>query len=87
MKEEHIKELVANSKFTNRINLQYQQKIELLQKENVQLKAEVDELQRSLQHLHRSSPTMMTTTTPLGSAKESKAETYKHYKSSYLINY
>lgn len=47
MKEELIKELVANSKLTNRINLQYQQKMEILQKENVQLKAEIDELQRA----------------------------------------
>lgn len=47
MKEELIKELVANSKLTNRINLQYQQKLDILQKENMQLKAEIEELQRS----------------------------------------
>lgn len=55
MKEELIKELVANSKFTNRINLQYQQKIELLEKENIQLKADIDEMQRNI---HRLSPTI-----------------------------
>lgn len=48
MKEELIKELVASSKLTNRINLQYQQKIEILQKENTQLKNEIEEIQRSL---------------------------------------
>ena len=48
MKEELIKELVASSKLTNRINLQYQQKIEILQKENTQLKSEIEEIQRSL---------------------------------------
>lgn len=55
MKEELIKELVANSKFTNRINLQYQQKMEIMQKENNQLKAEIEELQIQLQNL---SPTL-----------------------------
>lgn len=57
MKEELIKELVANSKFTNRINLQYQQKMELLQKENTQLKAEIDDLQSNLLQLQQLSPT------------------------------
>ena len=46
MKEELIKELVANSKFTNRINLQYQHKIETLTKETAQYKSEIAELQR-----------------------------------------
>jgi hypothetical protein len=48
MKEELIKELVANSKFTNRINLQYQHKIEQLQKETTQYKNEIADLQRQL---------------------------------------
>ena len=50
MKEELIKELVANSKFTNRINIQNQHKMESLQKECNQLKAEVADLQRQLQN-------------------------------------
>jgi chromosome segregation ATPase len=45
MKEELIKELVANSKMTNRINQQYQHQIELLQKECNQLKHEILEIQ------------------------------------------
>jgi cell division protein FtsB len=57
MKEDLIKELVANSKFTNRINLQYQQKMELLEKENTRLKAELNELQTNLQQYQRLSPT------------------------------
>lgn len=48
MKEELIKELVANSKFTNRINLQYQHEIETLKKELVQYKNEVIELKNQL---------------------------------------
>jgi hypothetical protein len=48
MKEELIKELVANSKFTNRINLQYQHKIETLQKETNLYKNEIADLQRQL---------------------------------------
>lgn len=67
MKEELIKELVANSKFTNRINLQYQQKMELLQKENSQLRAEIDELQRAVAQTVGS-------TLPAGSKEPSKIE-------------
>ena len=62
MKEELIKELVANSKFTNRINVQYQQRIELLQKEKAQLSEEINELKSQLLHLRQVSPT--------GSAKD-----------------
>ena len=57
MKEELIKELVANSKFTNRINLQYQQRIELLQKEKTQLTDEINDLKSQLLHLRQVSPT------------------------------
>lgn len=48
MKEELIKELVANSKFTNRINQQYQHTIEMLKKETTQYKDEIEELHRQL---------------------------------------
>ena len=48
MKEELIKELVANSKFTNRINLQYQHNIEALQKEANVHKNEISELRKQL---------------------------------------
>lgn len=48
MKEELIKELVASSKLTNRINIQYQQKMDLLAKENAQLKSEIEELHKNL---------------------------------------
>lgn len=48
MKDEVIKDLVASKKLINRINLEYQQKIEILQKENTQLKSEIEEMQRSL---------------------------------------
>jgi flagellar biosynthesis chaperone FliJ len=50
MKEELIKELVANSKFTNRINIQYQHKIDSLNKEITQYKAEISDLQFQLQN-------------------------------------
>lgn len=63
MKEELIKELVANSKFTNRVNLQYQQKIEILQKESNQLKSEISDLQLQLQQV-----------SPTGSKDVSKTE-------------
>ena len=48
MKEELIKELVANSKFTNRINLQYQHKIESQQKEIDHLKSEIGDVHHKL---------------------------------------
>lgn len=48
MKEELIKELVANSKLTNRFNLQYKQKVELLEKEIAQYKNEIGDLQRQI---------------------------------------
>ena len=54
MKEELIKELVANSKFTNRINIQYQHKIESLNKEINQYKSEISELQLQLQNQNQS---------------------------------
>ena len=50
MKEELIKELVANSKFTNRINIQYQHKIDCLNKEITQYKVEITDLQSQLQN-------------------------------------
>ena len=56
MKEELIKELVANSKFTNRINLQYQHKIESLQKEAHQHTELIEQLQQQAQ-LHGSNRT------------------------------
>ena len=59
MKEELIKELVANSKFTNRINIQYQHKIEALQKEIVLYKEEIGDLHTQIQQLSS------TTTMPL----------------------
>ncbi|CAF0882015.1 unnamed protein product [Brachionus calyciflorus] len=49
MKEELIKELVANSKLTSRINLQSKQKIDLLEKEIAQYKSEILDLQKQLQ--------------------------------------
>jgi hypothetical protein len=61
MKEELIKELVANSKFTNRINIQYQHKIEALQKEILQYKCDITDLQSQVQQLS------CTTTIPLTS--------------------
>jgi len=48
MKEELIKELVANSKFTNRINLQYQHEIETLKKELANYRNEVVELKNQM---------------------------------------
>ena len=48
MKEELIKELVANSKFTNRINLQYQHKIESLQREAHQHSELIEQLQQQI---------------------------------------
>ena len=48
MKEELIRELVANSKFTNKMNTQYQLKIESLEKEVNKYKAEIADLQRQL---------------------------------------
>ncbi len=51
MKEELIKELVANSKFTNRINQQYQHKIESLEKEALRYKSEIGELQQQINEL------------------------------------
>lgn len=56
MKEELIKELVANSKFTNRMNVQYQHKIESLQKEITQYKAEIGDLHTQIQQLTANSP-------------------------------
>lgn len=47
MKEELIKELVANSKFTNRINSQYEHKIETLERECNHLRAEISRNQSS----------------------------------------
>lgn len=49
MKEELIRELVANSKTTNRINIEYRHKIESLNKEIAQYKTELAELQNQLQ--------------------------------------
>ena len=49
MKEELIRELVANSKTTNRINIEYRHKIDSLTKEIVQYKSEISELQNQLQ--------------------------------------
>lgn len=49
MKEELIKELVANSKFTNRINLQYQHKIESLQREAHEHTELIEQLQQQVQ--------------------------------------
>ena len=56
MKEELIKELVANSKFTNRINLQYQHRIESLQKETAQNKQEISDLQHQLEICQQTQP-------------------------------
>lgn len=56
MKEELIKELVANSKLTNRINLEYKQKIELFEKEINQYKMEINDLQRQIQSVQHISP-------------------------------
>ena len=49
MKEELIKELVANSKFTNRINLQYQHKIESLQRDAHEHTELIEQLQQQVQ--------------------------------------
>lgn len=49
MKEELIKELVANSKLTNRLNIQYQHKIDSLNKEINQYKNDISDLQSQLQ--------------------------------------
>jgi hypothetical protein len=49
MKEELIKELVANSKFAHRVNVEYQQRIENLQREASLAKAELADMQTSLQ--------------------------------------
>lgn len=51
MKEELIKELVANSKLANRINYEYQHRIENLQKECAQAKNELQEMQQLMQQL------------------------------------
>lgn len=59
MKEEVIKELVGNCKLSNRNNLQLQQKVELLQKENDKLKTEMGEL-----HQQSNTHAMMTTREP-----------------------
>ena len=72
MKEELIKELVASSKFTNRVNFQYQQKIELLQKEKSQYADEVNELKSQLMHLSQMSPTG---SEKISSKTETKTET------------
>ena len=48
MKEELIKELVANSKFTNRINQQYEHTIETLKKEALRYQQEIDDLTQRL---------------------------------------
>ncbi len=56
MKEELIKELVANSKFTNRINQQYQHKIDQLEKESNRYKNEISELEHRLNELLSNSP-------------------------------
>lgn len=55
MKEELIKELVANSKITNRLNVQLKQKIELMEKEINQYKLEIVDLQRQTQQVASSS--------------------------------
>jgi len=68
MKEELIKELVANSKFTNRINIQYQHKIESLNKEINQYKNEISDLQLQLLNQNQSNP--------ITSRDPSKIETY-----------
>jgi hypothetical protein len=62
MKEELIKELVANSKFTNRINIQYQHKIESLNKEINQYKNEISDLQ--LQLLNQNQSNLITSRDP-----------------------
>ncbi len=48
MKEELIKELVANSKFTNRINQQYEHTIESLKKEALRHQQEIEDLSNRL---------------------------------------
>lgn len=55
MKEELIKELVANSKITNRLNVQLKQKIELMEKEIIQYKSEMSDLHRQTQVVASSS--------------------------------
>lgn len=49
MKEELIKELVASSKSAHRVNVQYQHRIDNLQKEANLAKSELAEMQRALQ--------------------------------------
>lgn len=49
MKEELIKELVSNSKLANRMNAEYQRRIENLQKEANQAKSELVEMQMIIQ--------------------------------------
>ena len=56
MKEELIKELVANSKFTNRINQQYQHKMDQLEKESNRYKSEISELEHRLNELLSNAP-------------------------------
>ncbi len=51
MKEELIKELVANSKLTNRVNVEYQHRIETLQKEANLAKTELNEMQNFIPQL------------------------------------
>ena len=52
MKEELIKELVVSSKSAHRTNVQYQHKIESLQKEANLAKAELAEMQRAMQQVN-----------------------------------
>ncbi len=52
MKEELIKELVSNSKLANRINVEYQHRIDNLQKEANQAKIELADTQKLLQQLN-----------------------------------
>jgi hypothetical protein len=52
MKEELIKELVASSKSAHRVNVQYQHKIDTLQKEANLAKNELGEMQRALQQVN-----------------------------------
>jgi hypothetical protein len=51
MKEELIKELVANSKFSNRVNVEYQQRIESLQKDLNLARAELVDMQSLMQQV------------------------------------
>lgn len=52
MKEELIKELVSNSKLANRMNAEYQRRIENLQKEANQAKAELVDMQMVMQQVN-----------------------------------